>query len=70
MLHDIISIDDTDHVRVGSGVDEGETQRARLEADDVVGAYELKALAERAAVLLDRQPQAGSGVLLITTMHS
>ena len=41
---------------VGRGVHHGEPQGAGLEACEVVGAHELEALAERAAMLLDRQP--------------
>ena len=48
-----------------------EPQRAGLEALEIVGVDELEALAERAAMLLDRHASsAGSGVLLMTTTHS
>ena len=56
-LHDIVGVDDADHLGVGRGVHHGEPQRAGLEALQIVGIDELEALAERAAVLLDRQPE-------------
>ena len=46
-----------DDLGVGRGVHHREAQRAGLEALQVVGAHELEALAERAAMLLDRHPQ-------------
>ncbi len=55
-LHDIVGVDDTNHLRIGCSVDEGKTQRARLEAGDVVGTHELEAFTEGAAMLFDRQP--------------
>ena len=57
VLHNIVGIDDADHVRVGGGMGESEAQRAGLEAFEAVGAHEFETLAERAAMLLDRQPQ-------------
>src|SRR5262245_43572816 len=57
LMHDIVSIDDTDHLSVGSRVDKGETQRSRLEAGEIVGANEFEAFAERAAMLLNWQPK-------------
>ena len=36
---------------------ERKSQCARLEADDVIGAHELEALTERAAMFLDGQPE-------------
>ena len=56
-LHDIVGVDHADDLGVGGGVREREPQRAGLEAREVVVAHELEALAERAAMLLDRPPQ-------------
>ncbi len=70
LMHDVIGIEYGEHFGVGGGVHHGETQRAGLEADDLVGAHELETFAEQAAVLFDRSHIAGSGVLLITSTHS
>ena len=55
-MHHIVGIDDADDGGVGGGVGERQAQRAGFEPGQVVGVDELEALAERAAMLLDRQP--------------
>ncbi len=61
LLYDIVGVDDADDIGIGGGVDEGKTQCAGLKSSEVVGAYELEALTQCAAMLLDRQPQRGIG---------
>ncbi len=60
-LHHIVGVDDADHFGIGRGVRLRQPQCAGLEAHDIVGAHELETLAERAAVLLDRDPESGIG---------
>ena len=52
--HDVVGVDHADDLGVGSGVGERQPQRTRLVARHVVLVDELEALAERAAVFLDR----------------
>ena len=60
-LYDIVGIDDTDDLGIGCGAVHGDTQRAGLEAFDLLGIDELETFAERAAVILDRLPEFGIG---------
>ena len=55
--HDVVGVDDADDLGVVGGVGEREPQRAGLVAVEVVDVDELEALAQRAAMLLDRLPQ-------------
>ena len=54
--HGVIGIDDADDLGVGGGLRHGEPQRAGLVAVEPRRVDEAEALAERAAVLLDRLP--------------
>ena len=56
-VHDVVGIEHADDLGVGRGVGQRQTKRAGLEAQEIVLAHELEALAERLAVLLDRTPQ-------------
>ena len=56
-MHDIVGVDDADDLGVGRGALHGDAQRAGLEALHLLGVDELEALAERAAVVLDRLPE-------------
>ncbi len=57
----IVGIDGADDLRVRGGVGERKPQRAGLVAGQLIDADELEALAERAAMLLDRPPQGRIG---------
>ena len=56
-LHDIVGVDDADDLGIDRGALHGDAQRAGLEALDLLGVDEHEALAERAAVILDRLPE-------------
>ena len=55
--HHIVGVDDADDLGIGGGVCKRKAQRARLEAGEIIGIDEFEALAERAAMILDRQPE-------------
>ena len=57
-LHHIVGVDNADDLGVAGGVRERKPQRAGLVAGQVVYVEEFEALAERAAMLLDRKPEA------------
>ena len=56
-LDDIVGVDDADDLGIDRGALHGDAQGAGLEAFDLLGVDELEALAERAAVILDRLPE-------------
>src|SRR3569623_1370908 len=57
--HHIVSDDDADDLGVGRGALHCDAQRAGFEADHLLRIDEDEALAERAAVILDRLPECG-----------
>ena len=56
-LHHIVGVDDADDLGIGRGALHRDAQRAGLETLHLLGVDELEALAERAAVILDRLPE-------------
>jgi len=56
-VYDIVGVDDADDLGIDGGAVHGDAQGAGLEALNLLGVDELEALAERAAVILDRLPE-------------
>ena len=56
-LDHVVGVDDADDLGIDGGAFHGDAQRAGLEALHLLGVDELEALAERAAVILDRLPE-------------